>query len=114
MTLAEAKVRRAYIRATATRLKSFIEAFNPSQGSRHDIAERKKKLTDLWDQFDNVQSRIELLENEDPSNTDKEALLTQEVQQRTNFETPYFNLVSRYEMVIELFDRREAQASPSH
>lgn len=114
MTLAEAKVRRGHIRATATRLKSFIEAFDPLQGSRHDVAERKKKLTNLWDQFDSMQSRIEVLENEDPANADKEALLAQQVQQRTNFETPYFNLISRYETVIELFERREAPASPSH
>lgn len=114
MTLAEAKVRRGHIRATATRLKSFIETFDPLQGSRYDVAERKKKLTNLWDQFDSVQSRIEVLENEDPANADKEALLAQQVQQRTNFETPYFNLISRYETVIELFERHEAPASPSH
>jgi len=43
LTLSEAKSRRAHIRAAATRMKSFVETFDPLQGSRHDITERKKK-----------------------------------------------------------------------
>ncbi|CAL1671692.1 unnamed protein product [Lasius platythorax] len=112
MTLSEAKSKRSHIRATATRLKTFIDSLNVNQGSRHDITEHKQKLTDLWNQFDVVQSRIESLEIQDPSITDKDALLEQQIQTRTNFENPYFNLMSRYETILKYFDNNEAQALP--
>ena len=70
--LAEAKTKRAQIRTVATRLKTFIENFDPNQESRYEIKEHKKKLEDLWSLFDTVQSRIEILENVDPANVDKD------------------------------------------
>ena len=73
LTLTEAKAKRAQIRA-ATRLKTFIENFDTNQGSRYEIKERKKKLEDLWSLFDTVQSCIEILENVDPANVDKDVL----------------------------------------
>lgn len=112
MTLSEIKNKRSHIRATATRLKNFIESFNINQGSRHDITERKQKLTDLWNQFDIVQSCIESLEIQVLSISDKDALLEQQIQQRTSFENPYFNLMSRYEIILQYFDNNEAQALP--
>lgn len=114
LTLSEAKNKRAHIRASATRLKTFIEGYDPNQGSRHDVSERKAKLSDLWNQFETVQSRIETIENEDLANTDKDALLAQQFQQRVGFENPYFQLVSRYNTILEQFDRREASASTSN
>jgi len=45
--LAEAKTKRAQIRTVATRLKTFIENFDPNQESRYEIKEHKKKLEDL-------------------------------------------------------------------
>ncbi|XP_029162785.1 uncharacterized protein LOC114934279 [Nylanderia fulva] len=114
LTLSEAKNKRAHIRASATRLKTFIEGYDPNQGLRHDITERKVKLSDLWDQFEAVQSHIETIEKEDPANTDKDALLARQIQQRDSFENPYFHLVSRYDTVLEHFDRREATASISN
>lgn len=111
LTLMEAKYKRSHIKASATRLKNYIETFDISKGSRHDIAERKRKLTDLWDQFENIQTRIESLESQDPSNIDEEALLEQQTQQRANFETIYFNLVARYESLLEHFDGSPAPQS---
>jgi hypothetical protein len=101
LTLAEAKDKRSRIRAATTRAKTFIEAFNPNSGSRHEVIERKKKLSDLWNQFDAVQSHIESLETADSAVTDKNALIEQQNQQRISFENTYFILVSRYETVIE-------------
>ncbi|XP_071574017.1 uncharacterized protein [Temnothorax nylanderi] len=112
MTLSEAKSKRTHIRAAATRLKTYLDCFNIQQGSRHDIAERKNKLSELWNQFDLIQTRIEPLENGDESITDKDALLAQQIQHRDSFETPYFNLMSRYESILQHFDRHEDRATP--
>lgn len=113
LTLAEAKSKRTHTRAAATRLKNFLENFNVSQGSRYDITVRKQKLTDLWAQFETIQSRIETLENADPSNINKEALVEQQIQQRASFENPYFSLMSQYDAILEHFNRMKIQASSS-
>lgn len=60
--------------AAATRLKNFIESYDITN-SRHDITERKRKVVELWNQFEAVQSHIESLENQDSTITDKDALL---------------------------------------
>lgn len=114
ITLSEARNKRAHIRASATRLKTFIENYDPNQGSRHDISKRKTKLSDLWNQFEIIQSRIEALENEDTANIDKDALLAQQIQQRTSFENLYFHLISRYNAMLEHFDRHETPVSSSN
>ncbi|XP_071581393.1 uncharacterized protein [Temnothorax nylanderi] len=111
LTLTEAKNKRSHIRASATRLKTFIESFNINQGSRHDVIERKQKLADLWAQFDAVQSRIEALENADPA-TNKEHLLEQQIQQRATFENPYFSVMSQYDTTLELFGQPEIRTTP--
>lgn len=84
--------------------------FDVTQETRHDIIDRKAKLNELWNQFDDVQSRIEILENEEPSIDDKEALLAQQAQQRTAFEESYFNLLSRYNVILELYNIRHRTA----
>jgi len=110
LTLAEAKNKRAHIRASATRLKNFLETFNVSQGTRHDVTERKQKLAELWNQFEAIQSRIESLENAETAVIDKDTLLEQQIQQRASFENPYFSLMSRYEAVLEQFNQLEIPA----
>lgn len=74
LTLTEAKNKRTQIKASMTRLRTYIESFDMQQGSRHDIKERKQKLTELWHQFENVQSQIELLEMQESSGTNKDAV----------------------------------------
>lgn len=112
MTLIEARNKRAHIKA-AMRLKTYIENYDQTQGTRHDIIERKTKLLDLWNHFELVQSRIETLENLDPANADKDALLAQQIQQRSSFENPYFYLVTRYDTILEHFNQREIPVSTS-
>lgn len=94
-------------------MKNFIESLiDLNQGSRHDVTERKQKLTDLCNQF--VQCHryspihIESLEIQDPSIIDKDAL-EQQIQQRSSFESPYFNLISLCESILKYFDNSEAQ-----
>jgi len=110
LTLTEAKSKRAHIRASATRLKNFLETFNINQGSRYNVTERKQKLAELWNQFEAIQSRIESLEN-DTAVIDKDTLLEQQIQQRTSFENPYFSLMSRYEAVLEQVNQLELAAN---
>lgn len=111
LTLIDAKGKRTHIRVAATYLKTYIDSYDPNQGSRHDITERKTKLLDLWNQFELIQSRIETFEIDNSANTNKDALLAQQIQQRTAFENPYFQLTSRYDTMLEHFDQREIPIS---
>ncbi|XP_018367012.1 PREDICTED: uncharacterized protein LOC108763673 [Trachymyrmex cornetzi] len=106
MSLLEAKTKRTTAKASLTRHKTAIENFEVTNGSRHDITERKKRLTELWNLFDIVQSRIELLEFQDPSLTNKDELLAQQQQHRSQFENIYFSIISRCDSLIEYFDQR--------
>ncbi|XP_011858632.1 PREDICTED: uncharacterized protein LOC105556166, partial [Vollenhovia emeryi] len=113
LTLTEVKNKRTAIKASATRLKTYIENFDVQQGSRHDLTERKTRLSELWSQFDVVQSRIEIFENADPTVIDKEALQAQQAQQRASFETPYYNLMTRYNSLLDHYDRQLQRVSPA-
>lgn len=110
LTLQEAKNKRAHVRAAATRLKTYIDNYNLSQGSKHDVIEHKGKLSELWNQFEIVQSRIEALkleaiEDQDSTAENKETFLDQQIKQRESFENPYFNVMSRYDAIIEQFNQ---------
>lgn len=50
----EARNKRRTVKATATRLKHFLDSSDPNQLSRFDLTERIKKLSILWDQYDEV------------------------------------------------------------
>ncbi|XP_018378092.1 PREDICTED: uncharacterized protein LOC108770856 [Trachymyrmex cornetzi] len=113
LSLSDAKNKRAHIRAAATRLKTFIDNFDAIEGSRHDLTERKQRLSDLWGQFDATQSHIEILENADPSIVDKKVLQEQQMQQRDSFEGPYFQLMARYSALIEQKDNGASQPNSS-
>nr|XP_012215470.1 PREDICTED: uncharacterized protein LOC105667914 isoform X2 [Linepithema humile] len=109
LSLTEAKNKRRQIKAAATRIKNYIENFNVEEGSQYDITERKQKLSDLWNQFDDIQSTIESLENADMSIADKEALTEQQQIQRMSFETAYFGLMTKCELILEQFNTPRAQ-----
>lgn len=93
LTLSKVKSK-THIKATVTRLKKYIKVFDASQSSQYDITERKQKLIDLWNQFETIQSHIEI-DDQDPSIIDKITLLKQKIQQRASFEAS-FSLMSQY------------------
>lgn len=101
LTLVDAKNKRKQIKASATRIRNYVENYDFGQGSRYEIVERKQKLADLWNQFDDIQSQIESLENADQSITDREALAVEQQNQRAGFETAYFSLMSKCELEIQ-------------
>ena len=62
LPLADAKLKRAHIKSAITRLKTFIDNFDVNCGSQHGLTERKQRLSELWNQFEAAQFRIEILE----------------------------------------------------
>ena len=106
LSLADAKIKRVHIKSAVTRLKTFIDNFDINCGSQHGLTEQR--LSELWNQFEAAQFRIEILENADPSITDKRVLHEQHAQQRDNFEV-LFQLMACYTALIE---RMEKNASP--
>ncbi|XP_018402792.1 PREDICTED: uncharacterized protein LOC108779784 [Cyphomyrmex costatus] len=112
ISLTEAKTKRTAAKASLTRHKSAIESFDANHGSRHDIIERKKRILELWNLFDVVQSRIEVLENEeDLSSQDLDLLNAQHEQHRASFESTYFSVISRCESLLEHFDQHNIRLS---
>ena len=94
LPLAEAKIKRAHIKSAVTRLNTFIDNFDVNCRLQHGLIERKQRLSELWNHFEAAQFRIEILENADPSITDKRVLHEQYAQQHDNFEASYFQLMA--------------------
>lgn len=100
LSASEARNKRKSIKSMATQIKHFLDSADHTQLSRFDLTERMKKLIALWDQYDEVQIRIKTLELVNLGEADDTALHKQHIEERASFETPYFNLVARFEAVL--------------
>jgi len=106
----EAKVRRRSIKAAATRLRNYIDSSQSEHATKFELAERKKKLANLFEQYDEVQSRIECL----ASNTDAD-LMANYSEDRAHFEEAYFHLMSLFDQRLSLFEQSHViQPDNSH
>lgn len=105
----DAKIKRKTLKAMATRIKNFLDSSDSSELSQFDLLERMKELQVLWDQHDEVQTRIETLEFTEPENKDEAALSKRHADERSSFEIPYFNLVTRFETILHNLEIRENQ-----
>ncbi|XP_018374037.1 PREDICTED: uncharacterized protein LOC108768190, partial [Trachymyrmex cornetzi] len=63
-TETEVKTRRRSIKASATRLRTYIDSPQSEHATKFELVERKKKLSNLFQQYDEVQSYIECLDSE--------------------------------------------------
>lgn len=111
LSASEARNKRKTIKSSAMYMKNFIMSSDSTQLSRFDLTERMKKLSTLWDQYDEVQSRIQVLDFATAGDKDEAVLHKQHVNERASFETPYFNLMSRFESIIHTLELRENQSS---
>ncbi|XP_067216970.1 uncharacterized protein [Linepithema humile] len=107
LSATEARNKRKTIKAMVTRIRHFIEASDSTQLSSFDLTERSKKLHNLWDQYDEIQTRIETLDLASNGDRDEAALHKHHSDERANFETTYFNLVACLEANIHNLERRE-------
>lgn len=57
----DAKTMRKIVKAAATRLKTYIESEQAEGATKFELAERRRKLANLFEQYDEIQSRIECL-----------------------------------------------------
>jgi len=107
----EAKVRRRSIKAAATRLRNYIDSPQAEHATKFELAERKKKLASLFEQYDEVQSRIECL----ASNIDAD-LTVSHSEDRAQFEETYFHLMSLFDQRLSLLEQSEhvIQSDNSH
>jgi len=112
MNLSEskAKIRRRSIKAAATRLRNYIDSPQAEHATKFELAERKRKLANLFEQYDEVQSRIECL----ASNIDAE-LTANHSEDRAHFEEAYFYLMSLFDQRLSLLERLDViQPDNSH
>ncbi|XP_018306980.1 uncharacterized protein, partial [Mycetomoellerius zeteki] len=107
----EAKIKRRSIKAAATRLKNYLDSPQAEQATKFELIARKSKLTSLFEQFDEVQSRIECLESAEQENAQVTAAHAEE---RARFEDAYFSVVSLYDRRINLVENTPISGDPSH
>ncbi|KYQ56128.1 hypothetical protein ALC60_04951 [Trachymyrmex zeteki] len=105
-TEAEAKTRRRSIKASATRLRIYIESPQAEQATKFELVERKKKLTELFRQYDETQSFIECLD----SQSNDANVIAAHAEERARFEEAYFQLIVLYDQRISRFE--QAQVIP--
>ncbi|KAF2889347.1 hypothetical protein ILUMI_16826 [Ignelater luminosus] len=80
--------KRGTIRGQLTRFESFIGSFK--KDNYIELETRFKKTEDLWDKFDDLQSQIEIISQEQ-----------EQVEYRSIFENQYFAVVSQGKMLLE-------------
>ncbi|XP_077266378.1 uncharacterized protein LOC143899733 [Temnothorax americanus] len=77
------KKRRSNVKAACTRIKNYVDSVQgPSPAILSQIEERKDKLQRLWDEYNDVQTKLEML-------NEAEAI------DRDSFETAYFDLSAK-------------------
>ena len=95
--------KRAGIKGSLTRYKNFIQNITPeSRFSTHEILARRGKLPELYAKFTDVQSEIEVLEEEKipatAAPTALDDLRTAHATQCDDFETIYFQVFALYDV----------------
>ncbi|XP_036140825.1 uncharacterized protein LOC118644954 [Monomorium pharaonis] len=94
--LRKLKYSRGALKATLTRAITFLESENAQHAFLSQLRERKNKIVQTWDQFNDIQSSIESIEEVDDAAV------------RIEFEESYFGIVSRFDQLI--IDREAAVA----
>lgn len=93
------KQTRGVLRSALTRAATFLDSDNARQTILPQLRERKDKIAQTWDQFNDIQTMIESLEEENNASQD-----------RSEFEETYFDIVSRFDQLI--IDHEVIEAPP--
>lgn len=91
---AELKRKRAIIKSQITKFDTYIQAFFVSKENLAQLRIRLEKIEQLWDSYNNIQERIEGLDN-------SEGYVLKQQQERTDFEESYFEIVGRARLILE-------------
>jgi len=93
---------------TAT-LRSYIDFPQAEHATKFELAECKKKLANLFEQYDEIQSRIECL----ASNTDEDLTMNHS-ENCAHFEEAYFYLMSLFDQRLSLFEQSDVLHSSNN
>ncbi|XP_036148476.1 uncharacterized protein LOC118647531 [Monomorium pharaonis] len=86
--LRKLKYSRGALKATLTLAITFFESENAQHAFLSQLRKRKNKIVQTWDQFNDIQSLIELIEEVDDAAV------------RIEFEESYFGIISRFDQLI--------------
>lgn len=95
--LRKLKQTRGTLKSTLTRAATFLTFENAQRVNLSQFRERKDKISEKWQQFNDTQSKIEELEEDIVASAERE-----------EFKDAYFDIVSRFE---ELLIEREFAAA---
>lgn len=106
------KIKRRTIKATASRYKRQIEALSSASTTLAEIEERRDKYAQLWDQYDDIQGQIEMLQLQDPGTPEQlDALHALIDEERDGFETAYHSFISWVNSIINRLKTAEARTN---
>ncbi|XP_012230739.1 uncharacterized protein [Linepithema humile] len=101
-----AKAKRKQAKAACTRARTFVEELGDRQVSVSELRQRQMKLRECWQIFEDVQSRIEMLEA-----TEEHEVAHNE--ERRIFEDKYFEVDAKLEELITRAAANEAMLGPN-
>lgn len=96
------KAKRGCVKAKLTRTRNFIESIDMGELDSALISNlelRLNKIEPLWDEFNELQSQIEVLESRCEDDV------------RDEFETSYFELISNVKLIIKEYERGEFEVA---
>jgi len=98
----ELRKKRGIIKASLTRMKNFVEAFDPTVNAISLLEFRQEELPRLNQKFDDIQTQLELIVVDD---------FEKEEEERNKFEFYYFNIRSN---IQEIVNARKSTNSSCH
>ncbi|XP_050064654.1 uncharacterized protein LOC114132631 [Aphis gossypii] len=87
----ELRKKRGIIKASLTRMKNFVEGFDPTVDAISLLEFRQEELPRLHQKFDDIQTQLELIVVDD---------LDKEEEERNRFEFDYFNIRSNIQEIV--------------
>lgn len=107
LSISEAKIKRKSIKAAATRLGTYVNSAQVEHATKYELVERKRKLMDLFVQYDEVQSRVEYLESQGEE-ASEDVIAPAYIEDRARFEEAYYRVIALYDEHLSQCDRNQA------
>lgn len=87
--LKKARIKCGSIKSALTRARTFLDSDDAITAILSQVHQRKQKIEATWDEFDKVQTTIDLATDEDVMH-----------EERKLFEEAYFDIISRFDELI--------------
>lgn len=95
------KQRRTTIKGQCTTTQTYIKNGSACQASAIELRARLQRFSSIWDEFNDVQSKIEMHEAEEQGESSQGGISAAQDEERLAFEDKYFTIITSLESLIE-------------